>query len=213
MPSPLVRVYRRLRFGEPIVLVSGLPRSGTSMLMKMLDAGGLPVVTDGLRTADEDNPKGYFEVERVKSLAAESDRDWLAAARGKGIKVISYLLRSLPPSFNYKVVFIRRDLDEVLASQRKMLARRGESDDTPAERMRELFEGDLWRARYLLTHQPQFETFEVAYTDILTDPADQARRIAEFVGGALNVEAMAAAVDPQLYRNRAGGGGSPSPRS
>jgi len=211
MPSSLVRLYRRLRFGEPIVLVSGLPRSGTSMLMKMLDAGGLPVVTDGLRTADEDNPKGYFEVERVKKLAEESDRTWLAAARGKGIKVISYLLRSLPAELNYKVVFIRRDLDEVLASQRKMLARRGETDDTPAERMRELFEGDLWRVRYLLAHDPRFETLEVAYTDILARPADQARRIADFVGGGLDVEAMAAAVDPQLYRNRASGGPAPRP--
>lgn len=211
MPSPLVRLYRRLRFGAPIVVVSGLPRSGTSMLMKMLDAGGLPVVTDGLRTADEDNPKGYFEVERVKSLAEESDRAWLAEARGKGIKVISYLLRSLPVAFNYKVVFIRRDLDEVLASQRKMLARRGETDDTPPERVRELFEADLWRVRYLLAHEARFETLEVAYPDILARPEDEARRIADFVGGGLNVEAMASAVDPRLYRNRAGGGAAPPP--
>jgi hypothetical protein len=206
MSSPLSRLYRRLRFGEPIVVVSGLPRSGTSMLMKMLDAGGLPVITDGLRTADEDNPRGYFEVERIKSLAEETDRTWLAGSRGKGIKVISYLLRALPPQFNYKVVFLRRDLEEVLASQKKMLTRRGESDNTPPERMRELFENDLWRARYLLTHQPQFETIEVGYTEVIRRPVDEARRIAAFVGGGLNVEAMAAAVDPQLYRNRAGDG-------
>lgn len=203
MPSSIQRLYRRLRFGEPIVVVSGLPRSGTSMLMKMLDAGGLSVVTDGQRTADEDNPKGYFEAERIKGLAQESDRRWLAGARGKAIKVISYLLRSLPSQFNYRVVFIRRDIEEVLASQSKMLARRGERDDAPPERMRALFEKDVGRARSMLAHEPQFETLEVQYTAILARPLEEARRIAGFVGGDLDVEAMAAAVDPELYRNRA----------
>ena len=94
MLASLVRLYRRLRFGAPIVVVSGLPRSGTSMLMKMIEAGGLPLVTDGLRTADEDNPKGYYELERVKNLAEETDKGYLKGARGKGVKVISYLLRS-----------------------------------------------------------------------------------------------------------------------
>ena len=203
MPSPFRRFYRRVRYGEPIVVVSGLPRSGTSMLMKMLDAGGLPIVTDGLRTADEDNPRGYFEVERVKKLAEESDRGWLAEARGKGIKVISYLLRSLPARFNYRVVFVRRELEEVLASQKKMLDRRGESEETGAERMRELFESDLWRSRYLLGHEPQFEALEVLYTDVLARPLEEARRINAFLGGGLDPEAMASAVDPTLYRNRA----------
>ena len=203
MPSSIQRLYRRLRFGDPIVVVSGLPRSGTSMLMKMLDAGGLSVVTDGQRTADEDNPKGYFEAERIKSLAQESDRRWLAGARGKAIKVISYLLRSLPSQFNYRVVFIRRDIEEVLASQNKMLARRGERDDTAPERMRELFEKDVRRALYMLANEPQFETLEVQYAAILARPLEEARRIAGFVGGGLDVEAMAAAVAPELYRNRA----------
>jgi len=202
MPSSIQRLYRRVRFGEPIVVVSGLPRSGTSMLMKMLDAGGLPVVSDGQRTADEDNPKGYFEVERIKGLAKDSDPRWLAAARGKAIKVISYLLRSLPAQFNYRVVFIRRDIDEVLASQNKMMARRGETDATPPERMRELFAKDVSRAQDMLAREPQFEMLEVQYTSILSSPLEEARRIADFVGGGLDVEAMAAAVDPELYRNR-----------
>jgi hypothetical protein len=203
MFSSLRRLYRRLRYGEPIVVVSGLPRSGTSMLMKMLEAGGVPIVTDGLRTADEDNPKGYYEVERVKELARETDRGWLGEAQGKGIKVISYLLRSLPDRFNYRVVFIRRDIEEVLASQKKMLARRGEVDDTPAERMRSHFEDDLWRARYQLTHRPCFELLEVHYSAIIARPLEGAQQVNAFLGGALDVEAMAAAVDPQLYRNRA----------
>jgi hypothetical protein len=205
MPSTLQRLYRRLRYGEPIVVVSGLPRSGTSMLMKMLEAGGLPIVTDGVRTADEDNPKGYYEVERVKDLAQETDRAWLAEARGKGIKVISFLLKSLPPQFNYRVVFIRREIEEVLASQKKMLVRRGETDDTPPERMREHFTDDLWRARYQLTHRPWFEVLEVHYTEVLARPLEGAQQINAFLGGSLDPEAMAAVVDPDLYRNRAKG--------
>jgi hypothetical protein len=205
MAPSLRRFYRRLRYGQPIVVVSGLPRSGTSMVMKMLEAGGLSLLTDGLRTADEDNPKGYFEVERVKNLARESDKSWLAEARGKGIKVISYLLKSLPPSFNYRVVFIRREMEEVLASQRKMLARRGEAEETPPERMRALFDDDLWRAGYQLRHRPEFETLELHYSAVLARPLEQARRLAAFLGGGLDAEAMAAAVDPQLYRNRAQG--------
>ena len=203
MPSSIARSYRRLRYGQPIVVVSGLPRSGTSMVMKMLEAGGLPVLTDGLRTADEDNPRGYYEVERVKNLATERDTGWLTEARGKGIKVISYLLKSLPSRFNYKVVFIRREMEEVLASQRKMLARRGETEATPPDRMHALFENDLWRASYQLKRRPEFETIELHYSAVLARPLEEARRLAAFLGGGLDAEAMAAAVDPQLYRNRA----------
>ncbi len=208
MPSLLRRFYRRLRYGQPIVVVSGLPRSGTSMVMKMLEAGGLPILTDGLRTADEDNPKGYYEVERVKNLAQEDDKRWLAEARGKVIKVISYLLKSLPSRFNYRVVFIRREMEEVLASQRKMLARRGEAEETAPERMRALFDDDLWRASYQLKRRPEFETIELHYSAVLAGPLEEARRLAAFLGGRLDAEAMAAAVDPKLYRNRADGSGS-----
>jgi hypothetical protein len=203
MPSTLQRFYRRLRYGEPVIVVSGLPRSGTSMLMKMLDAGGLPVVTDGVRTADEDNPKGYYEVERVKDLARETDRSWLAEGRGRAIKVISFLLKSLPSDLNYRVIFVRRDIEEILASQKKMLARRDETDDTPPERMREHFQDDLWRSRYQLTHRPWFEMLEIHYGEILARPLEGAKRINDFLGGQLDAEAMAGVVDPELYRNRA----------
>ena len=143
MANSLQSAYRRLRYGEPIVVVSGLPRSGTSMAMKMLEAAGLSMVVDGLREADEDNPKGYFELERVKDLANETDWSWLDSARGKAIKIISYLLKELPDTHNYKVIFMRRDLNEVLASQAKMLDRRGESNETDNERMIDLYESDL----------------------------------------------------------------------
>ena len=128
-------LVRRLRYGPPIVVVSGLPRSGTSMAMKMLEAGGLAVVTDNVRAADDDNPRGYYEDERVKDLARDANRAWLRDARGKAIKIISFLLKDLPPDNNYKVLFMERDLGEVLASQQKMLDHRGERllDRGPAD--------------------------------------------------------------------------------
>jgi hypothetical protein len=202
MLASLQKLYRRFRFGAPIVVVSGLPRSGTSMLMKMLEAGGLPLVTDGVRAADEDNPKGYYEVERVKNLGQDADKSYLRDARGKGIKVISYLLRSLPEDLNYRVVFVRRDLDEILASQKKMLDRRGEAHDIEPQKMRELLQDDVWRSTWLLKHRPHFEAIEVRYAEVLAQPLEQARRVKTFLGTPLDVEAMASAVDPKLYRNR-----------
>jgi hypothetical protein len=199
MPS----ILRRLLYGAPVVVVSGLPRSGTSMAMKMLDAGGLELVQDGARSADEDNPKGYFEDERVMRLHDARDKSWLRAARGKGVKIISNLLRSLPADNNYRVLFIRRDVAEILASQAKMLDRRGEDSATDDERMAELFAGDVWRAQYLLKHKPQFEWIEVNYRDVLSEPEAQARRIRDFLDLDLAVDKMAEVVDPNLYRNRA----------
>jgi hypothetical protein len=195
-------MYRRLRFGAPIVVVSGLPRSGTSMTMRMLAAGGMPVVSDDIRVADEDNPKGYFEVERVKALAQEKDKAWLREARGKAIKIISYLLQSLPDANDYQVLFMNRDLHEVLASQAKMLARRGETSDTSDERMLQGFEQHQARVKAMLQMQPHFTVLEINYRDVLEDPRQHATRIRNFVGRALDVDSMAHAVDPELYRNR-----------
>jgi hypothetical protein len=202
MSSSLRRVYRRLRYGKPIVVVSGLPRSGTSMAMKMLEAGGLSVVTDGLRTADEDNPKGYYEDERVKRLHKEPDKAWLRDARGKVVKIISFLLKSLPPDHNYKVVLMQRNLREIVASQNKMLARLGKPNDLPDEAAVQLLAAQVKDASFFL-RRPQFEVLELSYSDTLASARPQAQRLAEFVGEPLDVEKMAAAVDAQLYRNRA----------
>src|SRR5258705_7795512 len=124
---------------ETIKIVSGLPGWGTSMMMKMLTAGGLELLTDNIRAADEDNPKGYFEFERVKQI--ENDKAWLVDARGRVVKLISALLKHLPPSYNYKVIFMRRSMPEILASQRQMLIRRGEpADDVADDKMAAMFE-------------------------------------------------------------------------
>jgi len=203
MLAALYKSYRRIRYREPIVVVSGLPRSGTSMLMKMLEAGGLKIVQDGVRTADEDNPRGYYELERIKDLAREPDKAWLREARGKAIKVISYLLKDLPEDHNYNVLFIRREMSEVLASQNKMLERRGETTTLGDEQMAELFETDLWRAGYLLKRAPQFEVLELDYRDVLDKPKAAAERINAFLDRKLDVDAMSGVVDKQLYRNRA----------
>jgi hypothetical protein len=198
------RLLRRLLYGEPVIVVSGLPRSGTSMAMQMLAAAGVPVVTDGIRKPGEDNPKGYYEDERVKDLYKEDvDRSWLRDARGKAVKIISFLLKDLPDTNNYRVIFMKRALPEVLASQKKMLERRGETDESSDERMLELWENHLWRAGYLLKHGAQFETLDIAYADVIRDPLSEARRIRDFLALEASAETMAAAVDESLYRNRA----------
>ena len=197
MPS----LYRRVRYGKSIVVVSGLPRSGTSMLMKMLEAGGLPVVTDGLRSADEDNPKGYYEDERVKDLHQVGDKTWLRAARGRVLKIISFLLKHLPTDNNYQVLFMHRNLREIVASQNKMLVRRGERNDTPDERAVALLDEQVRDARFFL-RRPQFEVLEMNYGEIVQRARPQAQRMAEFLGRPLDVEKMAQVVDVQLYRNR-----------
>lgn len=203
MIEPLYRTYRRVRYGKPVVVISGLPRSGTSMAMKMVEAGGLEVIQDGARQADEDNPKGYYEDERVMELAATADKTWLTEARGKAVKVISYLLKELPASNNYKVLFVCRPLDEVLASQAKMLDHRGEEGvETSDERLRELFEADLWRARYLMQHATHFQYIELHYRDVLDNALAESERINAFLGGALDAKKMATVIDHSLYRNR-----------
>ncbi len=139
-----------------VTLVSGLPRSGTSMMMRMLEAGGLPVLADHLRTADEDNPEGYYEFERVKKI--EHDSAWLEEARGRVVKMISALLKHLPPGYTYKIVFMRRKLEEILASQREMLVRRGKpADATGDARMAEFFTSHLHRVETLARRAAQRE--------------------------------------------------------
>ncbi len=147
MGSILGGLMRRLKYGKPIVLVSGLPRSGTSMAMKMLSAGGMETIVDNIRTADEDNPKGYFEDERVKELAEMDDTTWIRAARGKVIKVVSSLLQYLPKDNSYKVIFMRRNLHEVLASQAKMLERRGEENTADDDDMLRMYRSSSGQSR------------------------------------------------------------------
>jgi len=205
MLESLKRVFRK-RQGEPIVIVSGLPRSGTSMLMKMLEAGGMEIMTDSERVADIDNPKGYFEYERVKNLEKEVDKSYIREGRGKVLKVISFLIKDLPNDNDYRVIFMRRDLEEVLASQNKMIQRLGTSDSTAAEEaMKEAYRNDIVRTRLLCKNRPNFELIEINYKNTIENSAATARSVNAFVGGHLDEAAMREAVDGSLYRNRGKG--------
>ncbi|MEX2032090.1 MAG: sulfotransferase family protein [Dehalococcoidia bacterium] len=194
--------WRRIRYGEPVIVVSGLPRSGTSLMMQMLEAGGVPIVTDRTRTADESNPRGYYELERVKALEHGADTSWLGDASGKAVKVVAYLLEHLPAGYNYRVVFMQRRLDEVLASQRRMLELSGEPAGADDARMREMLVGHIARTRRLLARRPGFETLYVRHGDVLAEPLVKAREVAAFLRRALDVNAMATVVDRALHRSR-----------
>jgi hypothetical protein len=207
--DPMKKLFGKLR-GEdaakpktpPIVVVSGLPRSGTSMMMKMLEAGGIPPVTDELRVADDDNPKGYYEFERVKQMD-KGDVGWVSDAPGKVVKVISALLKHLPAEYNYQVIFLRRHMSEILASQRKMLIHRGEDPDKMDDaQMGMLFERHVQSVEQWLNGRPNFEVLYVHYSDVMADPLPEINRICRFLGRDMDVRAMAEVVDPQLYRNR-----------
>ncbi|HVP13199.1 MAG TPA: sulfotransferase domain-containing protein [Phycisphaerae bacterium] len=190
---------------EVITIVSGLPRSGTSMLMSMLEAGGISLLVDGVRTADEDNPKGYFEFERVKKT--KQDKGWLDDAKGKAVKMISQLLYDLPPDYRYKIVFVRRNIDEVLASQKQMLIRRGtyKEDDVADEKMRTMLLAHVDQVLKWIGKQKSIECLCVDYNRMLQGGAqEQIGQINAFLGGDLNTAAMSAVVDKTLYRQRKG---------
>lgn len=173
------------------------------MAMRMLEAGGLPIVTDRARAADDDNPLGYFELDRVLELDKGGDAGWLSEARGKAVKIISALLPHLPETYNYRVIFMHRDLGEVLASQNKMLARRGERGSAAGDaEMTKLYENHLRRIASLLRRRACFDTLDVRYAEVIASPEAEARRIEAFLGGALDAARMVQAVAPELYRNR-----------
>jgi len=187
---------------ESVIVVSGLPRSGTSMMMKMLVAGGLEVLTDGLRGADENNPKGYFELEQVKQLP-EGDTGWVQTARGKVVKVISYLLEYLPAEVPYRVIFMQRDLVEVLASQKRMLERDGKSEGSARdEQMTELYEKHLKQVEAWMRRQANLQVLFVSHKVVMQSALEAAEQVNRFLGGELDTDAMAAVVDPALYRER-----------
>ena len=185
----------------PIVVVSGLPRSGTSMMMKMLEAAGVDPITDGVRAPDADNPGGYYEFEPVKDLA--QDRAWLAEAGGRSIKVVSRLLTELPDDYRYSLIFMRRHLGEILASQQEMLIRRGKpSPETEDDKMGELFQKHLDEIEGWLRGKTNFRVHYVSYNALLDGALNEVLKIREFLGMEMNLDRMVAVVDPNLYRRR-----------
>jgi tetratricopeptide (TPR) repeat protein len=188
---------------ESVVVVTGMPRSGTSMFMQMLAAGGMTVMTDGMREPDEDNPRGYLEYEPVKNLLKDSS--WLRGARGKVVKIVAPLLIALPPGLPCRIVFTERDLDEVLDSQDRMLARRRpELVSTPERRqlLKNEYARTIVRVKAALARRPETSVLTVAYRDAVADPLAVAKKVNEFLGGGLDLDAMARSVDSRLHRNR-----------
>jgi hypothetical protein len=183
-----------------IVVASGLPRSGTSLLMQMLKAGGLPVLTDGLRVADEDNPRGYFEWEPAKRLPREPEL--IRMAEGKAVKIVSSLLWALPPGYEYRVLYMERPLAEVAASQVAMIRRHGGAAPLEGEALVRALAAHQQQVLALVRQIPGVALCTVRYHDVLADPFQQARRIANFLGMPLDCEAMARQADRRLYRQR-----------
>lgn len=184
-----------------LTIVSGLPRSGTSLMMQMIAAGGVEPVTDHERSADEDNPHGYLEFERVKQI--KTDQGWLKDSMGKSVKMIHALLEPLPDDYDYRVVFMRRNLDEILASQTKMLERQGKTGaNLPPAVLKKVFQDQLDKTLTMLETRPNFAVHEVWYHDIIADPQTHAETVDTFLGGGMDIEGMVGAVDPKLYRNK-----------
>jgi Sulfotransferase domain len=184
-----------------ITIVSGLPRSGTSLMMQMLAAGGMPVLCDGERVADTDNPRGYFEWERIKLLPQQPA--CIAEAENKAVKVISQLLFALPPGHHYRIIFMQRPLAEVVASQAEMIRRRETRGAAlePAALMAAL-ELHLKQVANWLSARPDLSVCRLPYHELLAEPKATAARLAGFLNLPLDTEAMARQVDPSLHRQR-----------
>jgi hypothetical protein len=187
---------------EDIVnIVSGLPRSGTSLMMKMLEEGGLVPLIDNIREADIDNPKGYYELERVKKLP--DDTTWLPDAKGKVVKILAELIKHLPDAYTYRIVFMMRDLDEIISSQRKMMVRRGEDPDkVPDDEMKELLRAYLRNLKVFVNSHPNMKVCYISYNDLMMDPDLSIDEISDFFNGKLDPKRMRQAIDEKLYRNR-----------
>ncbi len=184
------------RMKGTVVVVSGLPRSGTSLMMQMLHAGGMPLLSDGLREPDENNPRGYHELDAVKRSA--TDISWVSEAEDKAVKVIAQLLYFLPNDFEFKVIFMQRDIKEVMLSQQKMLGKPASYNMSLAA----VFEKEMEKVKAWERQQPNVEVLYIPYSEIVDDPRRYVHRIADFIGYPLDTEAMRQAVDRSLYRNR-----------
>ena len=187
---------------KTIIVVSGLPRSGTSMMMKMLEEGGIPILTDAIRSADDDNPNGYYEFELVKKLP-DGQNQWLAEANHKVVKIISALLEHLPANYRYKIIFMERESREILASQQKMLANRNEKSEIGDTEMQEQFQKHLDAIKYWLARQPNMDVMYVDYNKMIAKPENYCQAIADFIAIPVDVSKMLAVPNERLYRNRA----------
>ncbi|HEY8241067.1 MAG TPA: sulfotransferase domain-containing protein [Kiritimatiellia bacterium] len=184
-----------------ITVVSGLPRSGTSLMMQMLHAGGMPVLTDNLREPDANNPHGFLEHEKVKSL--KKDNSWMGEAEGKVVKIVSHLLQFVDPRYEYRVIFMVRDVEEVVRSQSSMLERLGKTAaQAPADTLNRHYTKHLSEIKEWLGKQANFQVLYVNHREAVMNTEREVGRINEFLGGVLDVAKMIAIIKPALYRER-----------
>lgn len=198
------QLFKRSTTPSEIVVVSGLPRSGTSMMMRMLEAGGLPVMSDRIRVPDESNPRGYYELEQVKQMK-EGNTGWISEGKGKVVKIISALLQYLPPEHQYRIVFMQRNMGEILASQREMLLRRGEpTDQVGDDYLASLYQKHIDRVAEWLAEQPNMKVIYLHYNRILENPQAPVAELCQFLQPfSLDTDRMLSVVEASLYRQRA----------
>ena len=196
-----MKEFFRIIKNDAMIIVSGLPRSGTSMMMQMLEAGGIPVQTDNIRKPDKDNPRGYYEHEEVKNI--KDDLSWLKDCNGKAVKIVSALLYHLPKDRRYKVIFMRRKMKEILASQKVMLKRLGkEPGDISDDKMMQSFENHLEKVMGWLMMQSTIKVINIRYNQVLEQPYENAKRVAHFLKKRMDIEKMTSVVEKSLYRQR-----------
>jgi len=184
------------------IIVSGLPRSGTSLMMQMLEAGGITILTDGERQADENNPKGYYEYEAVKEMHT-GNTSWVKQGRGKALKVVSHQLEYLPRSYPYQIIFMRRHLDEIVRSQQKMMERDGVMPKSfSKEKLLAEYEMHLLHTLRWLDKQSNIEYATFYHHHILANPRQQAQRLANFLRQSMPIESMVQVIEPKLYRSK-----------
>ena len=201
MQSFLKKYLLKKSSQKTITIVSGLPRSGTSLMMQMLEAGGMDILTDGIRKTDKNNPRGYYEFERVKYL--DKDNSWLNLCKGKVVKIVSILLYDLPNDENYKIIFMKRNLQEILASQRKMLNNLQQAEDNLTdEQFVDEYKNHLQKLMAWLNQQNCMKVLYISYNEIIQNPEKNARKIKRFLARDLNVKEMTRVVDNSLYRQR-----------
>jgi hypothetical protein len=187
---------------KPIIVVSGLPRSGTSLMMKMLDAAGLELLVDNKRKADQDNPKGYYELEAVAQMK-DKGTNWVAEAPGKAVKVVAPLLKYLPAEYAYKVLFMRRAMPEILASQKQMLTRRGkDAEAVPDAAMAQIFDKQLAEVLKWMSENGSTEYIEIPFSELVAGNMQILESMSKFLKLEMDLNAMAQIADPELYRQR-----------
>jgi hypothetical protein len=187
---------------KPIIVVSGLPRSGTSLMMKMLEAAGLELLVDNKRKADQDNPKGYYELEAVAQMK-DKGTNWVTDAPGKAVKVVAPLLKYLPAEYAYKVLFMRRAMPEILASQKQMLTRRGkDAEAVPDAAMAQIFDKQLAEVLKWMSENGSTEYIEIPFSELVAGNMQILESMSKFLKLEMDLNAMAQIADPELYRQR-----------